>query len=393
MKLRLLPFFLFIIVPFFAIAQVGIGTVDPHPSSILDISSPDKGILIPRIDLGNFTSTSPIANPVKSMMVWNTDASNGGANEGFYFYTGADWNTLKESNGGGSSEGSWSLSGNNINGSQFLGTTNYTTLKVKVNNNEVSSYHPNGGISIGFQSNANPNNALALGRLARANSNQALAIGYDSNASGYQSMAVGNYAKATSNNATAVGHGAEATGQNSIALGYDSSVNGQNATAVGHSAEATGQNSSAIGMGAFANQPNTLILGNNIPATVWEGTKVGIGTSTPNTNAKLDVNGNYKLGTKGSVHKNLMSFSSGTGLGNIAANGSTVIEITIPANLRPSSTTATLIVTPENGMNDNLHIAWTKLKNTNVVRIKLVNTSATVFHNPYVNFHISINEF
>jgi len=223
----------------FSYAQVGIGTVDPHPSSILDISATDKGILIPRIDLGNLTTSSPITNPVKSLMVWNTDAANGGANEGFYFWTGAEWNTLKDETGGGASANSWLLSGNNAVGSSFFGTTNYSTLRMRVNNNEVSSYHPNGGIAIGLQSNANPNNALALGRLARANSNETLAIGYDANASGYRSMAVGNFANATSNNATAIGNNAEATGENSSALGYNS--------------RATGQNAGAFGTGAVAN--------------------------------------------------------------------------------------------------------------------------------------------
>ncbi|MEX2349935.1 MAG: hypothetical protein WD554_03570 [Flavobacteriaceae bacterium] len=78
----------------FSYAQVGIGTVTPDPSSILDISATDKGILIPRVDLGDPSTSNVITNPVKSLMVWNTDAANDGANEGFYFYTGSDWNVL-----------------------------------------------------------------------------------------------------------------------------------------------------------------------------------------------------------------------------------------------------------------------------------------------------------
>jgi hypothetical protein len=37
--------------------QIGIGTTTPHTSSMLDISSSDKGLLIPRISLKatNFT--------------------------------------------------------------------------------------------------------------------------------------------------------------------------------------------------------------------------------------------------------------------------------------------------------------------------------------------------
>ncbi len=78
----------------FSYAQVGIGTVTPDPSSILDISATDKGILIPRVDLGDPSTSNVITNPVKSLMVWNTDAANDGANEGFFFYNDSGWNVL-----------------------------------------------------------------------------------------------------------------------------------------------------------------------------------------------------------------------------------------------------------------------------------------------------------
>ncbi|MGB0870752.1 MAG: hypothetical protein ACPGSD_14235 [Flavobacteriales bacterium] len=47
-------------------SQVGIGTSNPNPSSILDVSSTSKGMLIPRID--NPTS---ISNPSKGLMIYN----------------------------------------------------------------------------------------------------------------------------------------------------------------------------------------------------------------------------------------------------------------------------------------------------------------------------------
>jgi hypothetical protein len=64
---------LFLILIFFTfscIAQVGIGTVSPNASSILDISSTTNGILVPRL-----TSAQRIAvgTPAQSLMVYDTD--------------------------------------------------------------------------------------------------------------------------------------------------------------------------------------------------------------------------------------------------------------------------------------------------------------------------------
>ena len=45
-------------------AQMGIGTDEPDASALLDIKASDKGLLIPRMDLGNLTSnTSPVNGP------------------------------------------------------------------------------------------------------------------------------------------------------------------------------------------------------------------------------------------------------------------------------------------------------------------------------------------
>jgi hypothetical protein len=66
--------------------QVGINTTNPEPSSILDINSNDKGILIPRVEITNlYDSTSPILNPAHGLMVFNT-YNLSGQEEGFYYW-------------------------------------------------------------------------------------------------------------------------------------------------------------------------------------------------------------------------------------------------------------------------------------------------------------------
>jgi hypothetical protein len=58
-----------------------------HPSSILEISSADKGILIPRIAKANRP-----ANPAEGLLVYQIDET-----PGFYYYNGTGWRILSSS--------------------------------------------------------------------------------------------------------------------------------------------------------------------------------------------------------------------------------------------------------------------------------------------------------
>jgi hypothetical protein len=53
-----------------SIAQVGIGTSNPHPSAILDVESSNRGFLIPRMTT---VQRNQIQNPTQGLMVYNTD--------------------------------------------------------------------------------------------------------------------------------------------------------------------------------------------------------------------------------------------------------------------------------------------------------------------------------
>ncbi|NCO64741.1 MAG: hypothetical protein GW810_09740 [Flavobacteriales bacterium] len=65
-------------------SQVGIGTTLPDASSMLDIQSTSKGILIPRMDTSQRTS---IALPVSGLLVFDTDT------QSFWFYK-TSWTEL-----------------------------------------------------------------------------------------------------------------------------------------------------------------------------------------------------------------------------------------------------------------------------------------------------------
>ncbi|WP_456441704.1 hypothetical protein [Psychroserpens sp.] len=79
-------------------AQVGIGTTTPDPTSVLDITSTDKGVLVPRVNLTDVTNlTTPINTPATGLLIWNTNASvTGGNGIGFYFFNSAQWMPIME---------------------------------------------------------------------------------------------------------------------------------------------------------------------------------------------------------------------------------------------------------------------------------------------------------
>lgn len=76
-------------------AQVGIGTLVPHPSAQLEIQAPLKGLLIPRMPEAFRTL---IPTPATGLLVYQTDGA-----AGFYYFDGVAWQPLKSAatSGGG----------------------------------------------------------------------------------------------------------------------------------------------------------------------------------------------------------------------------------------------------------------------------------------------------
>lgn len=285
---------LFTLIGHFAMAQYGIGTIAPSPSSILDIQHTTKGLLLPRVSLTSTTDVVTIANPATSLLVYNINTAND-VTPGFYYWEGS-WKTLKGASGTSTTSGGWGLSGNTLaSGSEYIGTNNYNPLLFRVNNNPFARFHPLGGIAIGNSAAANNNLSIAIGTSANASSqNEAIAIGKSATASGFQSTAIG-----TSSTASAT---------YSIAMGLNSNVSAESATAIGVSATSSGQFATAIGYQATATQANSIILGKASEPN----NKVGIGTSTPDE--RLHVVGAVKIvdGTQG-AGKVLTSDANGKG--------------------------------------------------------------------------------
>ena len=70
------------------IGQVGIGTISPDPSSILDITSTTQGMLAPRMTSSERIN---IASPVKGLLVFDIEQ------DAFYYFSGSIWVKLEGS--------------------------------------------------------------------------------------------------------------------------------------------------------------------------------------------------------------------------------------------------------------------------------------------------------
>jgi hypothetical protein len=92
---------LFLMITFYAEAQTGIGTTTPNASAKLEISSTDKGLLIPRMTDAQKTS---IPTPANGLMIYQTDGL-----IGFYVNAGTSgtpaWTRVNTN---------WTRSGNDI---------------------------------------------------------------------------------------------------------------------------------------------------------------------------------------------------------------------------------------------------------------------------------------
>lgn len=78
---------LLIITSFDLFAQVGIGTTNPSANSVLDLTSPDKGLMLPRVN-----DTTSVSNPSAGLLIYDINAQSPA------FHNGASWNALAGSN-------------------------------------------------------------------------------------------------------------------------------------------------------------------------------------------------------------------------------------------------------------------------------------------------------
>ena len=209
--------------------NVGIGTTNPEATAILDLTSTDKGLLIPRVSLVDVTNaTVPINNPATGLLVWNTNATvTGGSGAGFYFYNGSKWDIL-----------------NLDDISTLADADNDTKIQVEETADEDV---------IRFDLDGTEYFRMEDYRLAVLNSGYSVVIG--KNAGGGSSTGIVQYNVAVGENAMA-DNGNSSSGDGNVAIGYDAlkkNTTGKKNVAIGRGAlsfNSTGSNNTAIGASA-----------------------------------------------------------------------------------------------------------------------------------------------
>lgn len=83
MKKKITP--LIILIPLFSYGQIGVGTTAPHASSILEISSTEKGFLPPRLTT---SERDAILDPSEGLMIYNKTV------ECIEFYNAIEWKNI-----------------------------------------------------------------------------------------------------------------------------------------------------------------------------------------------------------------------------------------------------------------------------------------------------------
>ena len=238
-----------------SLAQVGIGTTAPNASSMLDITSTNTGLLIPRVALTSTSDVTTIASPVTSLLVYNS----GFSPNGYYYWNGSLWVQLATVN-----NTNWSLTGNSGTSpsTNFLGTTDDVDIVFK-RFNVRAGFIGNPNTSSGNKNTSFGANSLNASGTGIRNT----AIGTNvmpSNTTGQLNVSIGDqsmFSNLGGSTNTVIGVGAlfsNTSGNENVALGRNAltSANASGNTALGFATlrNATGSNNVAIGHQAGYNE-------------------------------------------------------------------------------------------------------------------------------------------
>lgn len=328
--MKIKNYFYALLFPIFTFSQVGIGTTTPDASAVLDVTSTNKGMLIPRVALVNVTNTTtPISSPIKGLMVWNTNTTvTGGAGEGFYYFNGTVWvpvnvntsNTLDQAyDYGGPGAGRTIIADSNpvhIGGEDGLIVTGTFGLGNTLNpalgstyNARMFFYPKKAAFRAGYDSfsDADPavDNEGAWDTDAEIG-NYSFATGRYNRASGEGSFAANNDNHASGQYATAFGSDTQSSGLASFSTGFNTIASGNYSFVTGSSSSAIGENSFASGSNVIANSFSESVLG-SFNKTIYNDAHVANPTAFQATDRAFSVgigsgSGNRKNGFE--VYKN-----------------------------------------------------------------------------------------
>ncbi len=253
--------------------NVGINSTGATPSSdaMLDISSTNKGLLIPRVALTGTGSATPITSPTTSLLVYNT-ATVSDVVPGYYYWNGTSWQAflISESD-------DWTTSGNagTTAGTNFIGTTDATDFVIKTNNSEVARATSGGRIGVGT---TNPSQQMV--------SIDASTFTLAGNATGVDNLYLEDHS--------------EGSGQNNIggSISFSGPYNGGGGAQRRHAAIAGVQTGSTendyVGLSFYTHNSSVSTGNMQESMRLTHDGVLSVGTNSPGTGALLDINSTNK---------------------------------------------------------------------------------------------------
>ena len=386
MKIKLIISVLSILFAFSIQAQVGIGTETPNASSLLELSSTSKGLLVPRM---TENQKNAISSPAQGLLIFQTNGT-----IGFYSYDGSNWlHLIHGSSQGlyfgpgtgngdnnlavGTSLGSGTGKRNTAIGSRALESYSGTSF----DNNTAVGYYALQKVTTGQQNtglgaevmfeltSGSHNTAIGAQTIINSTGSGNTALGYragETLTTGSNNTLIGKNANVSSNNlsnAIAIGHNAIVDASNKIRLGdtnvtlVETSGTVSASAFVGDGSGLTGISSGATNLNglsdAVVSNQETIIIGStpNVGTTATYSTGVGkrvlesitegdenvamghqaLGSTTTgsyNTAMGSHVNfrnttGNYNSSFGVRVLENTTTGSSNTGIGSSAGDTNT----------------------------------------------------------------------
>jgi parallel beta-helix repeat protein len=314
--------------------NVGISSTGavPNSSAMLDVSSTNTGLLIPRVSLTITTSNAPVgAGIATSLLVYNTATVND-VTSGYYYWDGSKWVRLQD----GASADDWHINGNNntTSGTNFIGTTNLQDLDIRTNGIIRTRITTKGQIET-----MNTGNSVFIGEEAGENddlsSNQNVFVGYNSgkaNTSGSHNTAIGNnslMSLTTEVRNTAIGSYSlyNNNGEDNVAIGYYTMPNNtsgiRNVACGTHSLvnNTTGGRNTAIGYGALWGNTVGIYNTGNGDHTLYDNISGNYNTANGSAALTNNTTGDYNVGVGRFAGQNITTGSYNTVIGSNADVG------------------------------------------------------------------------
>ena len=309
-------------------AQVGIGTETPESSSVLDISSTSKGLLVPRMTQ---IQKNAISNPATGLLLYQTDGT-----VGFYSYNGSNWLLLINNSSQGLYFGPGLGNGdNNLGVGTSLGTGN-GKRNTGIGSRALESYSGTGfdnNTAIGYYNlkkltSGQQNTGLGaetMYELTTGSNNTSIGAQSLNNITGSGNSALGKAAGqslTSGSNNVIIGFNADVGSNdliNAISIGANATVGASNKIQLGDSNITNIETSGSITAGAIT-IPNTDGSANQILKTDGSGT---LSWTTPSTSTPTFLYGTENVLLDGTTSPNIGSMHRSVGLGYLTLNSVT----------------------------------------------------------------------